>query len=226
MIVQIYAATCVDVALQLAELGVDQIGFVAGAYGQVHAELTFDEARAISKALKGKAISSALTMSTNIAEILRMVEIVQPNIVHISSDTEDVNLEAMQQLRQALPTEIALMKAVQIDGPDSIAVALRYAKASDYLLLDTKVSGLPGVGATGVTHDWNISRQIVQQVGDHSKVILAGGLTPANVAAAIKIAQPWAVDSNTGTNLTGDPVVKDMDRVREFVKQAKLKRET
>jgi phosphoribosylanthranilate isomerase len=52
-------------------------------------------------------------------------------------------------------------------------------------------------------------------------VILAGGLTPENVAEAINIAQPWGVDSNTGTNLPGDPVRKDMERVRAFVQQAK-----
>lgn len=223
MIVQIYAVTSVAEALGLVDLGVDQVGFVAGDYGQVHAELTFAEARAIAQALKGKATSSALTMSTDITEILRMAGSVQPDIIHISSDTEAVDVEGMQQLRQALPAEIALMKAIHVDGPDSIQTALRFAPVSDILLLDTKVAGLPGVGATGVTHDWAISRQIVERVGNRAKVILAGGLTPDNVAAAIEATRPWGVDSNTGTNLPGDPVVKDMARVKKFVKQAKMK---
>jgi phosphoribosylanthranilate isomerase len=158
-----------------------------------------------------------------VAEILQMARAIQPDIIHISSDTEAVGIETMQQLRRALPTEIALMKAIHVDGPDSVEISLRFAEVSDILLLDTKVAGLPGVGATGTIHDWNISRQIVEQVGDRARVILAGGLTPDNVAEAIKATHPWGVDSNTGTNLAGDPVAKDMEQVREFVNQAKMK---
>jgi phosphoribosylanthranilate isomerase len=222
MIVQIYAATSAAEALALAELGVDQIGFVAGNYDQVYAELTFTQARAIAEALKGKATSSALTMSTDVAEILQMARTVRPDVIHISSDTGAVNVTAMEQLRRALPPQMALMKAVQVEGPGSIETALRFAKVSDFLLLDTKVAGLPGVGATGVTHDWNISRKIIEKVGHQSKVILAGGLTPENVAAAIQATKPWGVDSNTGTNIPGEPVAKDMERVREFVNRAKV----
>lgn len=225
MIVQIYAATSVADALKMAELGVDQVGFVAGDYGEVYGELTFEAARAIVKALEGKAVSSALTMSTNIAEIRRMAQAVQPDIIHISSDTEAVSLEVMQELRRRLPDRVRLMKAIHVSGPESIAEALKFAPVAEILLLDTKVAGMPGVGATGVTHDWNISREIVARVGEQARVILAGGLIPDNVGAAITTVQPWGVDSNTGTNLPGDPVAKDWNRVREFVRQAKMKRD-
>ncbi len=222
MIVQIYAATSVADALKMVDLGVDQVGFVAGDYGQVYGELTFIQARAITETLKGKAAASALTMSTDVAEILRMAEAVQPDIIHISSDTEAVGVEAMQELRRQLPANVALMKAIHVGGPESIAVALKFAAVAEMLLLDTKVEGMPGVGATGVAHDWNISREIVAQVGKRARVILAGGLIPENVGAAIEAVRPWGVDSNTGTNLPGDPVAKDWPRVREFVKQAKI----
>jgi phosphoribosylanthranilate isomerase len=226
LIVQIYAVTSVTDALILAEMEVDHIGFVAGDYGEVPAELTFAKARAIVEALRGKAFSSALTMSTEVGEIVRMAQAVQPDIVHISSDTAAVGVEAMQELRRHLPERVALMKAIHVNGPDSLQTALEFAEVADILLLDTKVEGLPGVGATGVVHDWNISREIVAQVGDQAQVILAGGLTPENVGVAIATVQPWGVDSNTGTNLLGDPVVKDMNRVREFVRQAKMIRDT
>lgn len=225
MIVQIYAATSVADALKMVELGVDQVGFVAGDYGEVHGELTFAAARSIVEALRGRAVSSALTMSTDIAEIRRMAEAVQPDIIHISSDTEAVGVEAMQELRRHLPGGVRLMKAIHVGGPESIAVALKFAPVAEILLLDTKVAGMPGVGATGVTHDWNISREIVAQVGPRSRVILAGGLVPANVGEAIAAVQPWGVDSNTGTNLPGHLVAKDWELVRAFVRQAKMKRE-
>jgi phosphoribosylanthranilate isomerase len=221
MIVQIYAATSVGDALHMVELGVDTVGFVAGDYGEVFGELTFAQAREITDALRGRAMSSALTMSTDLAEIARMTAAVQPDIVHISSDTDAVDVAAMQRLRQLLPDNVQLMKAIHVGGADSIDTALAFADVSDILLLDTKVAGMPGVGATGVTHDWNISREIVGQVGGQAQVILAGGLAPANVAQAIDVARPWGVDSNTGTNLPGDQVTKDWDKVAAFVRQAK-----
>jgi phosphoribosylanthranilate isomerase len=221
LIIQIYAVTSVADALKMAALGVDQIGFIAGDYGEVYAELTFSQARAITEALKGRADSSALTMSTDVAEILRMAQAVQPDVLHISSDTDAVDPEVMRELRRRLPASVALMKAIQVSGPESIEAALTFAATADILLLDTKVAGMPGVGATGVVHDWNISRQIVAQVSQRARVILAGGLTPENVGAAIAAVQPWGVDSNTGTNLPGDPVAKDWARVAEFVKQAR-----
>lgn len=205
----------------MARLGVDRVGFVAGDYGEVHAELTFAQAAAIAQALRGQTVASALTMSTKPAEILRMVEAVQPDVVHISSDLEAVGVEMMLYLRRSLPGRVALMKAIPVTGLETIDIALEFTRAADILLLDTKVNDMPGVGATGVVHDWAISRQIAEQVNGHARVILAGGLTPENVAAAIQAVQPWGVDSNTGTNLQGDPVRKDMDRVKAFVRAAK-----
>ncbi len=225
MIVQIYAVTSVHEALATARLGVDQVGFVAGVYHEVYGELTFAEAHTITQALRGKAQASALTMSTDPDEIGRMVRAVLPDIVHISSETEAVGVEAVAELRRSLPAGVSLMKAIAVAGPESVDVALQFAPVADILLLDTGVKGLPGVGATEVVHDWNVSRQIVAAIkaAPHlqTKVILAGGLTAANVAEAIRVVRPWGVDSNTGTNIPGDPVKKDLTRVGEFVKQAK-----
>jgi phosphoribosylanthranilate isomerase len=222
IIVQVYAAISVADALQMVETGVDQVGFVAGDYGEVYGELTFEQARNITDALRGRAISSALTMSTDIAEILRMVAAVQPDIVHISSDTNSVNVAMMGALQQQLPAGTMLMKAIHVTGPESIQTALNFAPVSDLLLLDTKVAGFPGVGATGTTHDWSVSQEIVRQVGKQSRVILAGGLTPTNVRQAIEIVRPWGVDSNTGTNVPGNPVIKDWALVTAFTQAAKL----
>jgi phosphoribosylanthranilate isomerase len=220
VIVQIYSARSVTDAVNLVELGVDHIGFVAGVYGVVKSELPFGDARAIADALRGKAKSSAITMSTDTAEILHMAEAVRPDIIHISTDTKVVGVAAMRRLRAALPAGIALMKAIHIEGPESLDLALTFAPVSDMLLLDTKVVGFPGVGATGTAHDWRISQQIIEQVGDQARVILAGGLTPENVAAAIHATQPWGVDSFTGTNRLGSRE-KDLTLVKRFVEQAK-----
>jgi phosphoribosylanthranilate isomerase len=219
MIVQIYTFVRVEDALAAVGAGVDHIGFVAGKYGLVHGELDFDEARRLSDALPETARASALTMSTDVEEILRMAQAVSPDIVHVSTELEEVGLEAMKQLRDRLPPDIGLMKAIPVEDERSIEIAVRFAEVCDILLLDTKVHGFPGVGATGQTHDWKLSRQIVLEAP--VPVILAGGLNPENVAAAIEAVRPWGVDSNTATNLAGDPLAKDLKRVAEFARAAR-----
>ncbi len=214
MIVQIYAFTNPKDAVEAAKIGVDHVGFVAGDYGQVCGELSLSEAAAIAGAVREICTSVALTMATNIDEILTMAAAVKPDIVHVSTDPLDVDVQAMRELRDSLSPHTRLMKALPVDGTESVTLAKAFATTCDYLLLDTKVAGMPGVGATGMTHDWGVSRRIVQSVS--CPVILAGGLSSANVVQAIKAVDPWGVDSNTATNVPGDKVRKDMERLSEF----------
>jgi len=223
MIIQIYAFTEVREAVEAARMGVDQIGFVAGRYDLVPGELSFTEARAIRDALPKETTAVALTMATDVDEIRRMAEAVNPDIVHISTDVEDVPEAKMRVLREKLPSSIDLMKALPVGGEESLALAKRFEPVSDIFLLDTKVVNMPGVGATGYVHDWAISRQIVEE--SKIPVILAGGLSVENVGGAIRRVQPWGVDSNTHTNIPGDPVNKDMKRVAAFIAAVKAAEE-
>ena len=215
MIIQIYAITTPKEAVEFAQMGVDHIGFVAGRYDLVPGELDFVEARAICDAVSSQATKVALTMSTDVEEILRMAEAVKPDILHISSDLDDVPEKALEEIRKRLNPHIKLMKAIPVGGVESLEYSRRFASLSDLLLLDTKMNNMPGVGATGRLHDWGISRQIVESCD--IPVILAGGLSAENVSDAIKQVNPWGVDSNTHTNLAGDPVLKDPRRVAEFI---------
>lgn len=216
MIIQIYAFTDPQEARLAAQMGVDHIGFVAGDYGLVPGELSFAQARQVMEALPAGAYGSALTMATDPAEILRMAAEVRPHIIHISTDMEAVDLDAMIELKRRLPPEVRLMKAISVAGEESIPAAVHYAQASDLLLLDTKSEHVMGIGVSGKTHDWTISRRIVESVS--IPVILAGGLSPENAAAAVEAVRPSGVDSNTHTNLPGEMVKKDMHRITAFVR--------
>ena len=121
--------------------------------------------------------------------------------------------------KKPLMPDILLMKAISVEDQSSVEVAKQYAQVSDLLLLDTSAKGFPGVGATGFTHDWNVSKQIVE--GVDIPVILAGGLSAANVAKAMEVVKPWGVDSNTSTNIEGSRVEKDLKRIEEFIKAVK-----
>jgi phosphoribosylanthranilate isomerase len=219
MLIQIYAFSDPETAVAAVNLGVDNIGFIAGKYGLVHAELSFAEGRAIVTALPEKGTSTAITMSEDVDEILRMAAEIKPDIVHVSSEMERVDFDMIRELRSKMDKNIRLMKAISVENEESITFAQRFAKTSDLLLLDTKVKGFPGVGATGATHDWNISRRIIETVD--IPVIMAGGLSAENVGDAIRATHPWGVDSNTSTNIPGSSVDKDLDRIAAFVKAVK-----
>jgi len=89
-----------------------------------------------------------------------------------------------------------------------------YAGAADVLLVDSLDES--GAGGTGETHDWARTREVV--AGVDAPVVLAGGLTPENVAAAVDAVDPFAVDVASGVEAA--PGEKDHAAVREFVGNA------
>jgi phosphoribosylanthranilate isomerase len=109
------------------------------------------------------------------------------------------------------------MRSVPVVGEESIAIAQSYEAIADYVLLDSHSVSDRQIGALGVTHDWDISRRIVELL--KIPVILAGGLGPDNVSEAIKVVRPAGVDSKTRTDKEGSHA-KDLDRVRRFVEAA------
>lgn len=219
MKVQIYTMQSVQEALDIAALGVDHLGLTPSYIG-LPGEIDFQTAREIVEAVDEKAVCVALTVETEIKEIMRMVRAVQPDILHLCSLENTFMPEDVLKLRDQLPDQ-PIMQAVSVSGPSALEVALSYKEVADYLILDTQAPDIAGIGASGVTHDWNISRQIVDELD--LPVILAGGLSPENVSEAIEFVNPWAVDSLTYTNqpLAGGGFKKDLEKIRQFVNRAK-----
>ena len=219
MKVQIYTMQTVQEALDVAALGVDHLGLTPSYIG-LPGEIDFQTAREIVEVVGEKAVCVALTVESDIPEILKMVQAVQPDILHLCSLENTFLPEDVLKLRDQVP-DLPIMQAVSVSGPDALEVALSYRKAADYLILDTQAPDIAGIGASGETHDWNISRRIVEEV--ECPVILAGGLSAENVSDAIGAVKPWAVDSLTHTNdyLAGGGFRKNLTKIRQFVDQAK-----
>ena len=110
------------------------------------------------------------------------------------------------------------MRSIPVFGEESIAIARSYDGIADFLLLDSYRSADKQIGALGVTHDWNMSRRIVDVT--RIPVVLAGGLGPDNVAEAIRSVRPAGVDSKTRTDKDGSHT-KDLERVRRFLEAAR-----
>jgi phosphoribosylanthranilate isomerase len=102
-------------------------------------------------------------------------------------------------------------KALRIGAAADVAVAEGYP---GLLLVDAKVAG--ALGGTGQTVDF----ALVAPLARTRRVLLAGGLGPANVAAAVRAVRPWGVDVASGVERS--PGVKDLDAVKAFVAAARL----
>jgi len=141
----------------------------------------------------------------------------QPAILHLGAAPELLSPEDAATLKRKLPG-VLLMRSIPVVGEASIDIARTYEGIADLLLLDSHREADRQIGALGVTHDWSISRRIVELV--RTPVILAGGLGPDNVVEAIRAVRPAGVDSKTKTDQDGSHR-KDLDRVRRFREMAK-----
>ncbi len=103
-------------------------------------------------------------------------------------------------------TGCKVMKATRVRGAQSLAALRPYVV--DYHLLDAYRPGVPG--GTGETFDWEFAARHDRNV----PLVLAGGLTPDNVAAAIRATEPFAVDTASGTE--SEPGRKDPELMRGF----------
>ncbi len=218
MIVQIYEVTTPAEAVALARLGVDHIGVLVGD-GGFPREIAPSAARAIFAALTPPTRGVALSLSGDLEEIAHAAEGARPDILHLGAAIEFLTVDEVQRLKARF-AGLPIMRSIPVVGIESIAMAKTYEAVADFLLLDSHMPGDRQIGAVGQVHDWSISQRIVHTVGVPS--ILAGGLGPTNVAAAIQAVGPFGVDSKTKTDRVGG-AGKDLDAVAAFVNAARAR---
>jgi phosphoribosylanthranilate isomerase len=217
VIIQIYGITTPDDARTVVEAGADNVGVVLDEGYDAWDSVDETTARAIVAELAG-VTTVALSLSTDEDEILRTVDLLRPDIAHIVRLTDSWQPDDVAELRARL-APVELMLTVGVRDASAVATARRFAPVCDYLLLDTAHPATNVVGATGIAHDWSISRQIVDAVA--IPVILAGGLGPENVRQSIDAVRPAGVDSETRTSRDKDRRRKDAQKVRDFVDLAR-----
>jgi len=217
MLVQIYEVQTPEEAVALARLGVDHIGVLVGE-GAFPRELPAVRARAIFTALPRGPKRVALSLSPDLEEVARVIRETQPDIIQIQAAVEDFSVAMTRTLKMRFH-DVLIMRAIPVVDETSVAIAGTYQSVADFLLLDSYDPASRQFGALGLVHDWRLSRRIVDEIG--VPAVLAGGLDPANVAAAIAKVHPAGVDSKTRTD-RADGTRKDLEKVREFVAAAKL----
>ncbi len=211
--VQIAGVHDVDEARLLCSCGVEWIG-IPLRLPVNREDLSDDAAAAVVRSGAGLGATFVLiTYLERAAEIADLARRVGVRHVQLHGACAARELTA---LRLALPGVVIIKSLIVRPGgglPDLLDHVARLAPCVDAFITDTYNPSTGASGATGLTHDWAVSREIVR--ASPRPVILAGGLTPDNVGAAIRDVLPAAVDSHTGVEDAAGR--KDAALVRRFV---------
>jgi phosphoribosylanthranilate isomerase len=211
ILTQIYEISSPDEARAISTMGVDHIGVLVGD-GEFPREQPLSKVRDIAAAVVSGSKLSALFLTARTDFIIAWVRELNPAILHLGAAPELLGPDQVSVIKDTLPGPL-IMRSVPVVNEDSMRIAQAYERIADYLLLDSHRASDKQIGALGITHDWSISRRIVERV--RTPIILAGGLGPDNVADAIRAVQPAGVDSNTKTD-QDDSHAKDLERIKRF----------
>jgi phosphoribosylanthranilate isomerase len=211
--VQIAGVSTLEEALDAEHAGADALGFTVRLPGGVHDGLTDAKARAIVRGLPPFITSVAITYVGNARDAVELCRYLGVGALQLHGEFPAQELPLV---RAGLP-HLKLIRAVHVTGAEALPKARALDRRVDAIILDTYDAVSGRHGATGRTHDWNLSRQIVAAL--RTPVILAGGLTPDNVATAIRHVQPWGVDVHTGVESADGR--RDLAQLRAFIARAK-----
>ena len=179
------------------------------------ADTSEEEAADIIAALPALAIPVLITYEIEAEAILAFCR--QLGVQHVQLHGPVPPAET-QKLR-ALDPRLFVIKSLVVrhnNLGELLELARAHAPHVDAFITDTHDPRTGADGATGRTHDWQISRALVE--ANLRPVILAGGLTPDNVRAAIAIVHPAGIDAHTGVE--GPDGRKDPEKLRRFVAEA------
>ena len=195
--VKICGLTNLDDALAAAQAGADALGFVLAPSPR---RVSPDQVRAMVRRLPPLVTTVGVFVDTPLEEVARLKT--WCGLVWAQLHGREGQAEV-----EALAPRVIKVLSVGRQTPDPQA----YPGA--HLLLDTAVPGR--TGGTGQTFDWSLAVDLARQ----RPVILAGGLNADNVAQAIAIVKPFAVDVSSGVE--EEPGRKDHAQIRSFIARAK-----
>lgn len=183
------------------EAGADALGFVF--YEKSPRQVTVEAAAALVRALPPFVQSVGLFVNAEPAFIERVLQAAPLDLLQFHGDETPADCA-----RYGRP----YVKAVRVNPDTDLLKCAADFDAARGLLLDAWVPGVPG--GTGERFDWNLIPPDLP-----APVILSGGLTPDNVADAVRRVRPWAVDVSSGVEVSKG--IKDAHKIAQFIAKAK-----
>ena len=213
-LIQIAGVHDIEEAAMLQDKGVRYIGFPLRT--DVNKEdISEKEARDIIVSLLPGTRAVIITYISEAHEVSDLCRSLSASIVQLHGDPDLYNLKELKQISP----DLTLIKSLVVGYLDRFLLEKIVEEQSEFVdafITDTYNPVTKARGATGITHDWEISRRIVEF--SPRPVILAGGLNPKNVGDAIMTVKPCGVDCHTGVE--GADGRKDPEKVAEFVSEA------
>lgn len=207
--VKICCISSVEEAKLAIHAGADALGLVGkmpGGPGPIDDDLIAVIAKTIHPPVSSFLLTSEQS-ATGIIDHLNRTHVPTVQIV------DELQEGTYRQIRDAIP-HLRIVQVIHVTGEESVEQAIKIQELADAILLD---SGNPKatvktLGGTGNTHNWSISRKIVETVT--IPVFLAGGLHSNNVAEAIAVVQPFGVDVCSGVRTEG---MLDPGKLKSFM---------
>jgi phosphoribosylanthranilate isomerase len=158
----------------------------------------------IVKSIHPPVSSFLLTSEQRATAIIDHVRRVHTNTVQVVDEqvVDELTEGTYDHIHEALP-HLDIVQVIHVTGEESVEQALKLQEHVDALLLDSgnPKASIKTLGGTGNTHNWDISRKIVESVT--VPVFLAGGLNAGNVQQAIIQVRPFGVDICSGVRTNG-----------------------
>ncbi|CAN1722962.1 N-(5'-phosphoribosyl)anthranilate isomerase [Hyphomicrobium sp. 1Nfss2.1] len=196
--------------------GADYVGFVF--FPRSPRNIAPPMARVLADRARGRAKIVALLVDPDDQLLEEVVGAVDPDIIQLHGAESPARVGAVAR-RFGKP----VMKAVAVADADDVTAALSYRGVAERILFDAKLlpsEGMDLPGGNGIAFDW----QALAGLEDGLDFMLAGGLTPLNVAEAVRLTRAPAVDVSSGVETR--PGEKDPELIRRFISAAKTANQT
>jgi len=205
--IKICGITNMDDAQAAVECGAHALGFV---FAPSTRQIAPAEAGAIVRALPPFITAVAVVVDEPVELLRQKLEASGCHAVQLHGVESPDYINRFDMWRTMGLGRWRVIKAFRVAEADDLRRLPRYVRA-DAFLLDSHVPGK--AGGTGVAFDWELAREAAQT---GKPIIVAGGLNPDNVGAALEAARPYAVDVSSGVEAA--PGEKDVGLMREFVR--------
>jgi phosphoribosylanthranilate isomerase len=216
--VKICGTTNLEDARAAADAGADAVGFV---FADSPRKIDPKQAAEIVSQLPSAVEKVGVFVNERAARIREIVKQVGLTAVQLygeeAADSAERLFPVEPQQRPRVYRALSMKTIFSAANATAFLRAHRVKQVFDALLVDSGSSTRGG--GTGLTFDWERARPFITGLKKTGKVIVAGGLTPENVARAVEMFRPWGVDVASGVEK--EPGRKDHEKIRAFVTAAR-----
>jgi phosphoribosylanthranilate isomerase len=190
------------------DAGADMVGFMHFARSPRHVDI--ETLQTLISAARGRVETCVVLVNPDNSCVMEVAAL-SPDWIQLHGPETPHRVEAIRD-----EAGIAILKAIPIGSAEDVAGVAAFADIADRLLLDAKPpKDATRPGGHGATFDWSLLKALDPALG----FMLSGGLTPDNVAEAVKATRVMGVDVSSGVETA--PGVKDARLVRAFIANAR-----